>query len=1066
MRQRSSNRLAKISRPRLHGPLPRIRLFAQIDSLRAHPAIWVSAPPGAGKTTLVASYLDARRTRSIWYQIDPGDADVSSFFHFLRQALGADKPRKQRLPLLTPEHSGDIGGFARRFFRIAFAGLARETLLVFDNWQDCRSNVVDSVLATAISQLPPGIGILVLSREDPGAEFARLRAHKVIAQMGWEDLRFNIEECLALLQSQRITDDETARSLHAATDGWPAGLSLLLESMRRTGRKPDFGAPDSREELFSYFASEVFDQADTSARDTLMKTAFLPRVSAAQAIAITADPVSGQHLREMFLRKLFVYQVNSAEPTYQYHALFRDFLLDRAERSFPAGERAEIICRAAELTQRSGNLQDAYWLYVDAMQWDRAGEIALKMAPVLLQQGRWRTLSEMIGGLPVDTLRDPQWFWYWQGRARAATDPTAARERFEAAYERFRLESDLRGQLTCCGAILDSYYQEWNTTRDMDPWIEEMERLLQRSAGASLAERGYALSAMVAALTYRRPNHPLLPVCAEETLASLSSTNDVNDKVRAAAYLFTLFSHVGDKARMREVALASEGAANSPDTSPMNRYCWWYEYGRAALMAADLDLASACFQKSLDIADENGLAARRTIAHCGFGMIAFAKGDIDQASSQIDSMLRSLDANRSIDVISALWLRLWLALLKPDWAEADSIWQTFAGLPAVGLPMDTGYNHPVIYYLVERGYADQALARVEKWRAALHGLRAPYLSFNLGLMEAYAQLRGGDEALGCVTLREALKLGRQHGFANTLAWVPPMMAHLFGVALRQGIETEYVLDVVGRRQLPPPNPDFPIWPRRLKVLTLGQFSILNNELPISFSRKAPKKLVAFAKALVALGEEGVPTSEIADILWPDLEGDAQQEALSVNLHRLRRLLNAPEAIRLVDGRLSFGRDTCWIDASAFERLSEAVSAALSRGNQDAASTLGLQALDLYRGTFLHHDAQEPWTVTRRERLRARFTRLVASLAAAKERAGDWRDAIEIYRRGIEIDTIAEEFHQGLIRCLIEEQRYAEAFAALQQLTRTLSLALGVKPSPKSLALADRLCRIGNQPDRP
>jgi ATP/maltotriose-dependent transcriptional regulator MalT len=128
---------AKTTRPSVQGIVPRSRLFRILDRGRAHPVTWVWGPPGSGKTTLVSSYLAARKLRGLWYQVDQGDADVATFFSYLKEAARRAAPRrKQPLPLLTPEYRAGLAAFSQRFFRDLFKMLTRPCAVVFDNYHD------------------------------------------------------------------------------------------------------------------------------------------------------------------------------------------------------------------------------------------------------------------------------------------------------------------------------------------------------------------------------------------------------------------------------------------------------------------------------------------------------------------------------------------------------------------------------------------------------------------------------------------------------------------------------------------------------------------------------------------------------------------------------------------------------------------------------------------------------------------------------------------------------------------------------------------------------------------
>jgi ATP/maltotriose-dependent transcriptional regulator MalT len=70
---------AKISAPQLES-YRRGRLFQLLDRARRKRVTFITAPAGAGKTSLIVSYLEARKLPALWYNVDRRDADVANLF--------------------------------------------------------------------------------------------------------------------------------------------------------------------------------------------------------------------------------------------------------------------------------------------------------------------------------------------------------------------------------------------------------------------------------------------------------------------------------------------------------------------------------------------------------------------------------------------------------------------------------------------------------------------------------------------------------------------------------------------------------------------------------------------------------------------------------------------------------------------------------------------------------------------------------------------------------------------------------------------------------------------------
>jgi DNA-binding SARP family transcriptional activator len=161
----------------------------------------------------------------------------------------------------------------------------------------------------------------------------------------------------------------------------------------------------------------------------------------------------------------------------------------------------------------------------------------------------------------------------------------------------------------------------------------------------------------------------------------------------------------------------------------------------------------------------------------------------------------------------------------------------------------------------------------------------------------------------------------------------------------------------------------------------------------------------------------------------------------------------PNAIQLHDGRLGLNPALCWTDAAAFEHLVSADRRPVAAPDEVEALS---RALRWYRGHFLAEEADQAWSLSTRERLRGKFKQAIVRCGRALIRQERHDDALAIYRQGLEIDDLDEDFYQGVMACALALQRPAEGLAAYQRLKRMLSILMGAAPSERSEALHRQL----------
>ena len=121
-----------------HPQLARTSLFHRIDAARAANAcLWLAARAGAGKSTLVRSYAQARGVALVTYRLSAVDDNPVAFFSALARVVERAVPATDGA---LPVSAGEIGPafqiIARRYFDALFARLRQPAILLFDDFHE------------------------------------------------------------------------------------------------------------------------------------------------------------------------------------------------------------------------------------------------------------------------------------------------------------------------------------------------------------------------------------------------------------------------------------------------------------------------------------------------------------------------------------------------------------------------------------------------------------------------------------------------------------------------------------------------------------------------------------------------------------------------------------------------------------------------------------------------------------------------------------------------------------------------------------------------------------------
>ncbi len=1036
----SKTDINKLAAPRLPHAYPRTRLFEWLDAALSTPLIWVSAPAGAGKTTLIASWLKARGHSAHWYQVDEGDADVAAFFYHLGLLGKRAAPRaRPPMPLLTPEYLAGLPAFSHNFFRELFRRIEAPGLLVLDDYQDAGS-ALHEIMQAGCNEIPEGVTVIIISRNSPAPPFARFQANGALALLDGEQLRLTREESRVIAKGHADPplDDNDLQALYAQTGGWAAGLVLLARQAKRAGRP--VADPAGSQALFDYFAAELYDRLDGDTRRVLTHSALLPTVSPAAARVLSGRPQAEAILEYLCRHNTFTTCLPG--PVYEFHPLFRTFLEQCLHKELPTTELAALQRRAAECLEADGNIDAAINRRIRANDGAGAARLIMAHAQDYLAQGRAGTVVAWITALPAALLAENPRLGYWCGVAQLNSDPRAARGPLEDAYARFEARGDLAGQVQAWCAVVDSYVYEWRCLAPLDPWID--------SAGKMDAARLDALPAVIGdefacglfkALMLRQPGHPLIGRWAQRVRDIVLFGDDCQLRFRIGP-LYLQYAGINDQKGAAIALEALRTIGRQIDGGNVIGLSLQAMAAGLAQIAGDHEAVMTHVREGLAQARRCGIHIwdQPLMGHAA--MSALSQGDRRLAEDYLARMKGALVADRYMDLSTYHFVAAWHALHFAD-RETALRHARLNGkfLDKSGVRLYAPFARLMLAQAkFENADADSAKREVEdvlRLAAQDNNTLAAYLGW---LLKAHMARQLGEPDDGLAALRRALALAAAEGMAVHCLSRQDIRA-LYVLALANGIETEYVRATIRKRHLAPPDPQHAPdnWPFPVRVYTLGRFGLVVDDVALGETQKKKQaKPLTLLKALIAMGARDVHEERLQEALWPDAEGDAAHRALITNLQRLRKLLGDAAAIDYGHGRLSLSPGHCWVDAWAFERGA-------------AGTQMQAEPLRHYRGGFLP-DEDAAWALAPRQRLRRKFWRAVMAQGERLEATGVWAEVIRHYQQALDADPGCEACYQGLMRAHAIQGQYQQALEAFDNCRRLMQALHDTAPSSQTESL--------------
>ncbi|MFI5211899.1 MAG: BTAD domain-containing putative transcriptional regulator [Ignavibacteria bacterium] len=392
----------------------------------------ITAPAGYGKTTLINEYIYKGNRTFGWLHIN---RDVSTVFQLLVYIVFSFKRLKsdfgenvlRTISQLSEDTASDINidsvideltGLFINEFTTAFT---EQTALVLDDLHEItHHNWHKRFFEQLILEAPDNLQIIITTRHLLEINLSGLRAKRDILEITQKELSFGHEEIKLLAKElySRNYADKDIDYFEEYIGGWVTGIHLVIQALGNNTKVEDITSRFIPENLFEYFADEIFLNQDENIRTFLLSTSYLETFDCDICNELLGINNSAEILEYLSGKNIFIESIRDITEQdnivikYNYNQLFKTFLMNKSREIF--GEKLfSVFQKIASYFSKSGSYEEAIKYFLLAGDFEASLGLLIEHFQSIFESSRFELLWDFVNSFEKNTVESNKFLLYY-----------------------------------------------------------------------------------------------------------------------------------------------------------------------------------------------------------------------------------------------------------------------------------------------------------------------------------------------------------------------------------------------------------------------------------------------------------------------------------------------------------------------------------------------------------------------------------------------------------------------------------------------------------------------------